>query len=116
VARVRPPPSPSASGSDTDSISEPDRYEVERIIEKRGAKFLVKWKGYGESENTWEPRGNLDDCQDLLNDFEAKQAAPKKVVAATRKASRASRRQRAHIFTHKISPEPTDTFGKILNF
>jgi hypothetical protein len=28
--------------------------------------WLVKWKGYPESENTWEPESNLQNCQQLL--------------------------------------------------
>jgi len=31
--------------------------------------YLVKWKGYPHSENTWEPRENLVDCPDVLQAF-----------------------------------------------
>lgn len=30
--------------------------------------FLVKWKGYDHSENTWEPIENLE-CPDLVKSF-----------------------------------------------
>ena len=30
--------------------------------------WLVKWKGYPESENTWEPERNLRNCQQLLKE------------------------------------------------
>ena len=43
-----------------------DEYYVERIIEHRGdvnrlrtLEFLVKWEGYDESWNSWEPWKNL---------------------------------------------------------
>jgi hypothetical protein len=40
--------------------SEEDRqYEVDKILGRRGQMYLVKWKGYEDSENTWEPRSNI---------------------------------------------------------
>ncbi|KAM6976829.1 histone-lysine N-methyltransferase SUV39H1-A [Aplochiton taeniatus] len=47
-------------------------YEVEYICDynkKKGQEFyLVKWKGYPDSENTWEPRKNLK-CTKLMKQF-----------------------------------------------
>ena len=31
--------------------------------------YYVRWKGYGEEEDTWEPEGNLDGCEDVLKLF-----------------------------------------------
>jgi hypothetical protein len=41
-------------------------YEVEKIVDHRGDnpsnyEFLVKWKNYASSENTWEPLENFED-------------------------------------------------------
>ncbi|KAF8751589.1 hypothetical protein RHS01_08361 [Rhizoctonia solani] len=51
-----------------------EEYEVEGItdMEKRGEKwfFRVKWKGYGSEENTWEPRENLKNAEEILKKFE----------------------------------------------
>lgn len=51
-----------------------DEYEVERIVQRRteGGKVLyqVKWKGYKEEENTWEPRDHLTGCQELVDTYE----------------------------------------------
>ena len=46
-----------------------DEYEVERILAQDGQRYLIKWKGYPTSENTWEPVENLTNCQHLLKDF-----------------------------------------------
>jgi hypothetical protein len=51
-------------------------FEVERIITHRGnnhqKEFLVKWLGYDDSENTWEPETNLTNCRQLLAQYRAK--------------------------------------------
>ena len=52
--------------------AEPE-FEVERFVDMRIVRglrqFLVKWKGYGEFENSWEPESNLGNSMSLLNDF-----------------------------------------------
>jgi transposase InsO family protein len=51
-------------------------FQVERIIAHRGnnhqKEFLVKWLGYDETENTWEPETNLTNCQQLLAQYRRK--------------------------------------------
>jgi len=32
--------------------------------------YRVKWKGYPETENTWEPKLNLSNCKDLVAKYE----------------------------------------------
>ena len=48
----------------------PVEYEVDKIMDTRrhrGIKqYRVKWKGFGDDMNTWEPEANLADCKELL--------------------------------------------------
>ncbi|CAN6478071.1 unnamed protein product [Victoria cruziana] len=39
---------------------------------KRGLKFKVRWKGYGPSDDTWEPIEGLSKCQERIKDFVTK--------------------------------------------
>ena len=48
-------------------------YEPEKIIYKKRidgeTKYLVKWKGYNNEDNTWEPARHLKKSQRLLRQF-----------------------------------------------
>ncbi|KAM9301481.1 chromodomain Y-like protein 2 [Gastrophryne carolinensis] len=51
-----------------------DLYEVERIVDKRKNKkgkweYLIRWKGYGSSEDTWEPDHHLLHCEEFIDEF-----------------------------------------------
>ena len=52
------------------------RFEVEEIRDKKQMQgrtvYLVKWKDYPDSENTWEPRKHLRSCHTLIQDYEEK--------------------------------------------
>lgn len=55
-----------------------EEYEVEDILDKqmRGGeeKFLVKWKGYDQSEATWQTREDLKNAARILRRFEKRAA------------------------------------------
>lgn len=49
-------------------------YEIEAVRRKRIRKgqtqYLIKWRGWPESSNTWEPVDNLTSCSDFIDAFE----------------------------------------------
>ena len=62
---ARPPP---------DLIESEEEYEVENIINHRHygrgrqLQYLIKWKGYPSSDNTWEPQENVH-AENLVKEY-----------------------------------------------
>ena len=58
-----------------DDSSGHEEWEVEDIVAERHNKrrkrqeWLVKWKGFGPEQNTWEPVDNLTNASDKIEDF-----------------------------------------------
>ncbi|KAK0413993.1 hypothetical protein QR680_007097 [Steinernema hermaphroditum] len=79
------------------SLGNEPAYEVEKVVNKRVTKankveYLIKWKGFPPSQNSWEPRENCR-CEDLITIFEAehkkkKRGRPKKSASETPKKPR----------------------------
>ena len=53
-----------------------EEWEVEEVLAKRKRygkmQYLVKWLGYPNSENTWEPEENLSNASIKIQEFEMK--------------------------------------------
>ena len=48
----------------------------------RTLKYLIRWKGYGEGEDTWEPLYNLQNSPQLVAEFHAQNpGAPRSINA-----------------------------------
>ncbi|KAF8747906.1 hypothetical protein RHS01_11205 [Rhizoctonia solani] len=60
----RPPP---------ETIEGEEEYEVEQIIDSKQQKgkwfYLIKWKGYGPEDNSWEPEELLEHSQEEIKRF-----------------------------------------------
>ena len=69
---------PNYTNPPPDLIDGEDEYEVETIISHkrhgRGYLYLVKWTGYPDSENSWEPTASLANAPEILQQYRQQHA------------------------------------------
>ena len=87
---------PEAAWGSTDGLIDgTDQWEVERLVKRRVGRmrrleYLVRWKGWSEAHDSWEPKKEIDPM--LITEFEEAKAA-----ARAARAEQAARRRLQHL-------------------
>ena len=67
--------SPNYTQPPPDLIGEEEQYKVEQVLDERSygrwkkKQYLVKWKGYPESDNQWLDAKDMENAQELIAEF-----------------------------------------------
>ena len=94
-------------------------YEVEEVLDSRLLHnrlfYLVKWKGYPVSDNSWEPVSHLGNCKDLLVSFHSQYPDKPSAPSSSRKPDQLKRkrrtRSRVNLVGTSVVFNPDSTLG-----
>lgn len=78
-------------------LTKEDFYEVEEIKGRRivagKREYLVKWKGFRETENTWEPLTNLDACSKMIKKYDQDHPLGEEKASSTGRSPRPDKKK-----------------------
>ena len=86
-------------------------YDVERLVGYRPGKgkkqeeYLVKWLGYGEEDNTWEPRRNIS--RDIIDEYWKEQAPNQQQSQNALMGMSEEKRVLRKLIAYRGNPTPT---------
>ncbi len=72
-----------------DEFYEVDHIKARRIVKGGGVEYLIHWKDYDASHDSWEPLSNLAGMENDLSVFEAKEKKDAAEFAAQKAAKKA---------------------------
>lgn len=98
------------------TLSNANVFEVEKIMEKRShngrIEYLIKWAGYSDVDNTWEPIENISES--LVKKFEIDEG--KKIQQRPKKDKKKSKKKQ-QIVLAQVMPLVGDLcFGKVRGY
>jgi len=86
---------------------------VENVVDyqkdDKGSWYLIKWKGWADEFNTWEPEENLQSCEDVMLTFYEKRKAQYDDIMEKSEyvtMSNGRKRRRGPYINFQVPPDP----------